>query len=303
MPTRLAFPAALACAAALASPVGMDPQAPAPLVTGAEVPALESVRQAELAFARQADAEGIRPAFLAWLAEEARVFTPRMTRGWLHYGKEPGDPGHLAWYPEAMGIAALGDLAWSLGPWTYAPRKGAPPLVHGHFLSIWRRRPGGPWRVVADIGAPHAAPAAPIEGFGPVAATPAGRALPVAADPLPALRKQEAALAEAWTVQGGAALIPDLAKGARLLRRGSLPLQDAAAIRRALEAEAPGPAWAPAWVEASAGGDLAWSCGEMLPAQAGGKGPGASFLRVWTLEEGRWKVLFDVRVPHPPAAN
>jgi hypothetical protein len=269
------------------------------LVAQAPTTPMESVCRAELAFARTADEQGIRPAFLAWLAEDARVFTPRMTRGWLHYGKEPGDPGHLAWYPEAMGTAALGDLAWSLGPWTYSARKGGAAIVHGHFLSLWRRQPGGDWKVAADIGVPHAAPAAPIRPFMPGEATGVSKAVPSAAEALPALRRKEAALAEAWAAKGGAALLPELAKGARLLRSGAQPIQDEAALRQVLAAEPAGPAWVPAWVEASEGGDLAWTCGELLP--PGGRG--ASFLRVWILEAGAWKVLFDVRVPHAPVVK
>ncbi|WP_306591983.1 nuclear transport factor 2 family protein [Geothrix sp. 21YS21S-4] len=255
----------------------------------AEAP-IESVRRAELAFARMADERGIRPAFLAWLAEDALVFTPRMIGGRDHYGKEPADGGHLAWYPEAMGIAASGELAWSLGPWGYAAGKGKEPLVHGHFLSVWRRRSGA-WKVAADIGVPHGAPARSIGPFVPQAA--AGKPLS-ASNALPELRRKEALLAAAWAEKGGAALVPDLAKDARLLRRGSQPLRGEG-VAQVLEAEPPA-RWEPARVEAASSGDLGWTCGELLPPN----GPGASFLRVWIREEGVWKVLFDVRVPHQP---
>jgi hypothetical protein len=133
----------------------------------ARAPAIEPVLQAELAFARLADQKGIRTAFLAWMTEDARVFSPRMTSAQAQYSPEPGDPGHLVWYPEAMGMARSGDLAWSFGPWTYAVKKGEAILVNGHYLSLWRRQSSGIWRAEADIGIPHAAPERPIAPFAP----------------------------------------------------------------------------------------------------------------------------------------
>lgn len=247
---------------------------------------LEPVLRAELAFARMAEEKGIRPAFLAWLREDARVFTPRMTSAKARYGPEPGDGGHLAWYPEAMGLAASGELAWSFGPWTYAGKKGDPPRVHGHFLSVWRRGADGRWKVGADIGVPHAAPTRPIEPFAPWDGPPARKGFAKAPDPTPTLRQLEAELA------GGASLAPRLAAGARILRPGRISSGPEAV--QVLAAEGPGPRWEPAVVEAAASGDLAWSCGETAP----GAGA-ASFLRIWVLEAGAWKALFDVRLPHP----
>ncbi len=263
----------------------------------AQAPSLEPVLRAELAFARLADQKGIRPAFLAWLSEDAKVFIPRMKGGKDHYGTEPGDPGHLVWYPEAMGIAASGDLAWSLGPWTYAPKKGDPVLVHGHFLSLWRHQANGTWRVVADIGVPHGAPKQSCEPFAVWDAPSAARKpVPMVPDASPLLRQKEADLSVAWAAKGGAALLPELARGARILRPGAFPMQGEAEIQKALEADRPGPRWEPARIQAAASGDLGWTCGEAGPDD---QGRAASFLRVWTLQAGTWKVLFDVKLPHP----
>jgi ketosteroid isomerase-like protein len=263
----------------------------------AQRPVLEPVLQAELAFARQADQKGIRAAFLTWLAADALVFTPRMVSGRDHYGALPGDPGQLIWYPEAMGIAASGELAWSHGPWTYAVRKGEAVLVHGHFLSLWQRQVNGTWRVVADIGVPHGAPERAIEPFapwdGPVAG---GGPKPVAGDALLVLGQKEAALSAAWAAKGGVALLPELAAEARALRPGSLPVQGIPAIQKILVADRPGTAWAPARIHAAASGDLGWTCGET---GADDRGRTASFLRIWIREAGDWKVLFDVKLPHP----
>lgn len=124
---------------------------------GANAPAPDAVLRAELAFARMAEDRGIRVAFRSWLAEDSVVFTPRMVPGQDHYGQQPGDPGCLAWYPEAQGMSASGDLAWSFGPWTYRPAKGEAVRAQGHFLSLWRKQPDGRWKVQADVRLPHPA--------------------------------------------------------------------------------------------------------------------------------------------------
>jgi hypothetical protein len=270
------------------------------LATGAallaQTPSLEPVHQAELAFARLAGQQGIRTAFRTWLTDDAYVFTPRMVSAKVQYGPEPGDPGYLAWYPEAMGLAASGDLAWSLGPWTYAVKKGEAILVNGHFLSIWRKIEGR-WKVVADIGVPHAAPERPIPAFiveGTVSTI--GKPAVANSEALPALRKLEGDLSKAWAAKGGSSLTPLLAKEARLLRPRCLPLRQEGDINKALEADRPGSTWEPARLQVASSGDLAWTCGETGPDD---RGRTASFLRIWTLEAGAWKVLFDVRLPHP----
>jgi len=267
----------------------------------AQTPALEPVLRAELAFARLADQKGIRTAFRTWLTEDARVFVPRMTTAGAQYGPEPGDPGRLAWYPEAMGIALSGDLAWSFGPWTYAPKKGEILRAQGHFLSLWRRQRSGIWRVEADIGIPHAALAQAAEPFAIGEAIPAARTpSPQVQEVGPLLRQMEARLSAAWSERGGLALLPYLATGARVLRPRVAPARERLEIQKALEGDLPGARWEPDRIRAAPSGDLAWTCGEVGPDE---RGSTASFLRIWILESGAWKVLFDVRLPHPRPSN
>lgn len=265
----------------------------------AQAPSVEAVLRSELAFARHADEKGIRSAFLTWLMEDAPAFTPRLVRAREFYQPDPGDPGHLAWYPEAVGMAASGDLAWSYGPWDYAAKKGEKALAHGHFLSLWRRQANRGWMVQADIGIPHPAPASPVPLFKAAAVPPViGGANPRLEDAYQTLRRKEAELAAAWSVQGGAALVGELADGARVLRPGTAPSQDRLAQRKLLEADRPGTRWEPAILQVAASGEFGWTSGETGPDD---RGRSASFLRIWTGEAGAWKVLFDVRLPHPEA--
>ena len=254
---------------------------------------LEAVRQAESAFARLAESAGIQPAFATWLLPDANVFLPRMTTARAHYGAGTAHPGLLRWEPEAMGLAASGELAWSTGPWTFAPKAGAPVVARGHFVSVWRQVPGQGWRVVADIGVPHGdpGPLPPFTALAPV------KQEGGAGSGLGDLQAQEAELARAWRSQGGAALLPRLGPGAWVFRPGRLPLRNRAAWEPVLTGEGNGSPWVPSRVELAASGDLGWACGE---APAEGAKAGFSFLRVWAREGGVWRVLADVRLPHPP---
>jgi hypothetical protein len=266
-----------------------------PLV--AQTSPLEPVWRAELSFARMAGEKGIRAAFLSWLTEDASVYTPRRTTANESYGPEPGDPGHLAWYPEDMGIAASGEWAWSFGPWTYAAKKGEAPLAQGHFLSMWHRQADGQWKVESDIGVPHAPPESAIKPFVvPDVVPAASTGKPEVPDATAAIHKKEAALAAVWAEKGGLALWPLLAKGARVLRPKSPPLSGEGA-RKALALDSPGSTWEAARIRVARSGDLAWTCGETGRDEQGRR---ASFFHLWTLESGEWKVLFDARLTLPP---
>ena len=60
--------------------------------------------------------------------------------------------------------------------------------------------------------------------------------------------------------------------------------------------------WEPAYVELSASGDFALSTGPWSWRPRGTAAPSASghFLSLWVRRGGRWQVLLDIGVPHPP---
>ena len=70
----------------------------------------------------------------------------------------------LTWEPRTGDVAASGELGWLTGPSTFIDRtdpKAQP--RYGNYLSVWRRQPGGAWRVFIDVGAdaPQPVPFAP----------------------------------------------------------------------------------------------------------------------------------------------
>ena len=120
----------------------------------------QSLAAAETAFAAHSVREGMRAAFMANFAEDG-VF---VRDGWIvsntYLAGRPNPPIVLDWRPVHVEVAASGDFGLSTGPWkiTSTEKADAPP-AYGQFVSIWKREPGGPWRVVVDLGIPHARPA------------------------------------------------------------------------------------------------------------------------------------------------
>jgi ketosteroid isomerase-like protein len=65
-------------------------------------------------------------------------------------------PGtHLRWQPAYA--EAGGDLGYTTGRWQQVEPDGAgkdkeKTTATGHYVTIWRRQPGGAWRVIFDLG-------------------------------------------------------------------------------------------------------------------------------------------------------
>ncbi len=113
--------------------------------------AADAVVAAERAFSADAGRLGTPAAFLAYLAPDSTVFTPKPENGPTMQRAQKDDGSRLAWEPSYVEVAASGDFAVSTGPWSWRVKPGAAPSLFGHFLSLWVLRQGR-WQVLADIG-------------------------------------------------------------------------------------------------------------------------------------------------------
>lgn len=120
-----------------------------------DIAALASeVRTAETAFARSM-ADRDHAAFVSFLADEAVFVGPKLTfrgrqdvaDGWKRFFSEPRAP--FSWEPERVEVVRSGTLALSSGPVRDPQGKRI-----GTFNSVWRREPGGAWKIVLDNGCP-----------------------------------------------------------------------------------------------------------------------------------------------------
>src|SRR5258706_2448788 len=115
-----------------------------------------SLAAAETAFAAHSVREDMRAAFLANFADDGVFVRSGWTLSNAYLATQPAPPIVLDWRPVYTEVARSGELGLSTGPWriTTRPKREAPPSF-GQFVSVWRRRPGGPWQVAVDLGIGH----------------------------------------------------------------------------------------------------------------------------------------------------
>jgi ketosteroid isomerase-like protein len=120
---------------------------------------LQGLVAAEREFSARSVGKGMKDAFLAYLAEDGVLFRPTPTNGKRAWEARENPKGTLTWEPTFAEVSHAGDLGVDSGPWEYRlPGEPAPPPLYGHFVSVWKRTPPGPWKVVVDLGVSHAKP-------------------------------------------------------------------------------------------------------------------------------------------------
>jgi ketosteroid isomerase-like protein len=245
----------------------------------------DSLAAAEAAFAAHSVREDMRAAFLAHFADDGLFVRDGWTaaRPWLE--ARPAPAIVLEWRPVYVEVAASGDLGLSTGPWRATrpgDAKAAP--AYGQFVSIWKRAPGGPWKVAVDLGISHPGAAlwdAPL------------RARATAKDGGPgSLEAAEAAFARDCAREGERAAYR--AHGSAELRRYREGLEPRASLAHALAASGDTRlAWSPRQVEAARSEDMGYAIGSYADAAAPAAVLG-TYLRAWRREDGGWKIVLDV---------
>jgi ketosteroid isomerase-like protein len=253
------------------------------------------VVEAERAFARAAQTDGVNAAFLRYSAPDGIVFQPGPALAKATLTARPIPPIPLNWWPVYAGIAASGDLGFTTGPYVAGSgdRKG-----NGWYFTVWRRQADGRWLWVLDHG-PPTREAAPYGPDAKVVVLPSGR--PSGTNrALGSLRAAEAHLAAGLAEDARDALPRFLAADGRLMRAGPQPAVGAAAWAPVLAAGPERIETAPLGGEASAAGDLAYTYGTARWQKDGAPVDG-HYVRIWQRRDGGWKLIVDNMIPSPPA--
>ncbi len=267
--------------------------------------ALASLVEAERAFARTSVEEGMRHAFLEFLADEAVIFRPTPTNGKQWFAPRPETSGTLAWQPVFADVADTGDLGYTTGPYSFSDSAGTP-VAHGHYVTVWRLQPDSTWRVEIDAGINHPKPQTPA---------PDRVTSPHDTTTSKALRKlyQEAArvnllktdrdLAVASAAQGSVeAFSAVLADSVRIYRNGGFPQIGKAVLEARLARAAGVLSWVPINAEVSQAGDLGYTYG-LATFRASAEDTTAassSYLRIWKRPpDGLWRLVLDLAYPVP----
>ncbi|HWM93880.1 MAG TPA: hypothetical protein VN493_24185 [Thermoanaerobaculia bacterium] len=156
-------------------------------------------------------------------------------------------------------------MGWTTGPWE-RKTQGSEEVLHGHFLTVWKKQADGKWRWVIDTGIEHPKPAVPEGDPPPVPAEKMKGPVPkvdVAAE-TKALLAADRELGMATGKGTPAAYLARITDDARLMRDGAFPNIGREAIRAALEKPGKAPAAMtsePMGGDVSASGDLGYTYG------------------------------------------
>lgn len=298
------------CAAALLAlgpPPGSQQKARPALDHRARV--ARSLVEAELAFARKASEQGNHAAFLSVLDDRGVLFRPGPVVGKAWLRKQEPDASKLTWFPAFVHVSEAGDLGYSTGPYQWRADAESKQAAHGHFVSIWGRH-GGAWKLLVDMGSPHAAPEAEEPVFEPrnsKGAKQAQAAPPFSAEALQSLEREfENAMSARGTLSAYKAY---LAADARFYRPGAPPATELDAIWKALEKAKGTASWTHLGSAVAKSNDLGYVYGISKRALDRPEGSGAVpeparensiFLHVWKRQpSGRWKVALDIENPLP----
>ena len=130
----------------------------------------DAVMNADRAFNAMAQQKGVAEAFRAYAAPNAVTFERQAepTRGpqaiFAFQQKEFGDGSKLAWEPREASASPDGTMGTTWGRWTYtSPKdeKGQALVIHGTYLTVWKKQADGSWKYTHDIGQSDLPPPAP----------------------------------------------------------------------------------------------------------------------------------------------
>ena len=257
-----------------------------------------SLAAAETAFAAHSVREDMRVAFLAAFADDG-VF---VSNGWTvssDYLRGRGAPPIvLDWRPQYVETAASGDLGLSTGPSRITSKaKPETPATYGQFVSVWRREPGGPWKVAVDLGIRHPGDvlwSAPLETRQPGPPVSAGSDGVADAEARFASEARARGLRAAYGAYG--------ADNLRFYRAGQAPVVGRAAALAAPAMAEEIPEWTVERTETARSGELAYARGAYT-SRATPATPLGWYLRVWRREGPGWRIAMDVTNPAPQPAR
>ena len=266
--------------------------------------ALDSLVAAERAFARMSVEQGVRDAFLAYLAGDGVIFRPLPTSGRKAWESRGPVAVTLAWEPVYAEVSAAGDLGYTTGPWELRPNDAQHPTGYGHFVSVWQKQADGAWRVAVDIGITHAQP---MRGLGNVDFVP-GPAHVASKRPtdLPDLAALDLAWAQDARAKGSAAAFAHwAAPDVRFYRDHVAPVLGLRGAREMMLAVPGVTIWDPDAQEVARSGDLGCTYGILERRGAAGAAPDSSvYLHVWRRTTGgRWNVALVLENPLPKSAG
>jgi len=126
----------------------------------------EEMMAADRAFSDLSVKEGAHAAFLAYMADDVRLFDGdhppilgKAAAAAYYADVEQKNPkgqanSSLEWTPVEAEASGDGTLGWTRGTWVFSAKNadGSPRKVTGYYVTEWRRGEDGKYKFVLDIG-------------------------------------------------------------------------------------------------------------------------------------------------------
>jgi ketosteroid isomerase-like protein len=254
--------------------------------TSADLVSPAPVIAAERAFAADAAVRGWTAAFRSYAAPDALMLSPDPVNAQTQLAQIEGDGSTaLDWRPAYAGISRSGDFGFTTGPFQFRGRDG----IIGHYFTVWRRQPDGSWKWIFDAGTDVVDP-------GPAVAADAD--IPTLAPAENEVGSAERAMAQVANLEAQFSPLglPGLLAPEVRVNRASEPAAIGRAAGRAVMNRETGGTYTSIRREASKAGDMVFSLGEIRD-QHEGVDRVRYFARVWQLQQGGWRIVFDEIVP------
>ncbi len=255
---------------------------------------LESLVDAERSFAAASGKDGMKKAFLTFLADDALVFRPGPLNGKSVWEKRKESTARLEWHPTVAFVSASGELGYTSGPSVFTPEAHLDqPPWYGYFVSVWKKQKDGNWKVVLDLGTDTQAPLSPDTSlyippsFSNVSSNPKTEKNNV-------LNAEKNFSKAANSTGIRAAFRKFLLDDGRVYRPGKFPVQGRDAVVAAFEKDQSKVRSTVTACTVSNAGDLAYTHGSYTSSEPG------YFVRIWRkVGPGTWKIAIDIISPIP----
>lgn len=118
---------------------------------------VQPVVNAERSFVSVAESQGIKAAYIKYLAPDATIFRPGPVNGQAFW-KTSKDPASLLLSRNVTfaDVASNGLLGYTTGNWRlYEKGKSESFAKFGQYVTVWEKKPDETWQAIIDIGIAH----------------------------------------------------------------------------------------------------------------------------------------------------
>ncbi len=254
---------------------------------------VQTLVDAELAFAKRSKDRSTREAFLEHLASDGIIFSNgEPVNGIDTWKRRPAGNGTMFWWPVFADISLAEDMGYTTGPYEMSKDRTGDPFAFGYYASVWKRNGTGLWKVVIDLGITFESPEDETFALKTVrrSSNKGRKSLPSSKEGLTFIEQSYTQ----WLNETGNSFLPEyFSSECRIHRSGSWPFTSWKVIEGIQEDRQF--YFEPIDADVSASGDLGYTYGRVKIESRDGNMEKANYLRVWKREpDTNWKIVLDV---------